>query len=75
MKYEISLNLCKVSKWGLNQADKGVIITTQKKYLSLIKRRRIVVWTVVRVEVEVHIMMDIDLDFISSVYKYAVLYY
>ena len=22
MKYEISLNLCKVSKWGLNQADK-----------------------------------------------------
>lgn len=32
-----------------------------------------VVWTVVRVEVEVHIMMDIDLDFISSVYKYAIL--
>ena len=23
--------------------------------------------------VEVHIMMDIDLDFISSVYKYAIL--
>ena len=35
MKYEISLNLCKVSKWGLNQADKGVIITTQKSLFKL----------------------------------------